>query len=325
MKKIEVNLESKNLIVRSEFWRGKLIITSIKLLIPAILLIITTVAWFIGQGRVSIGHLDASTKVANDVEISIDNGVTWSNIAYFNMNEDCVLYKEATGDSINLYQANLRNNDGSPQNFIPATKDQAYFEYKVLFRSLLPATIYLEEKSDVYPAAGKDPIYLINSNKVVRESPDGNFSEDLIAGAVRVAFIEDDLVNGEFVEQSAPKYIWAPNKGYQIKNENGQYIGYLNSVEQQLYKYTKVVDYNNFYITDATNIVEDIHASYNTHASGNDIPLTHIDNLSTNTYENIKAITIRVWIEGNDREAIYSLKGGQFKINLSFLGLSNQL
>ena len=33
-------------------------------------------------------------------------------------------------------------------------------------------------------------------------------------------------------------------------------------------------------------------------------------------------LKVRVWVEGNDRDAVSALKGGIFKINLSFLGLA---
>ena len=324
-KKIE-NIEKKestSLIPRSIILKERLVSSATKLLIAVLFFIIATYAWFTNNKEIGVNQLNATTAAADQVEISLDNGVTWLKTAQFDIADNFVLYKESTSDGMTFYKPNSKADDGTPLNFTPAIKNEDYLEYKVLFRSLTPTTIYLEKKSDVYPAAGKNVINLLNSSEIVRESPDGSFSRDLIAGAVRVAFIKNDTVNGEFVEQSAPKFVWAPNKGYQVKQIGDNYYGYLDSTDPQDYNYTKVINPNTFYLQNLQNVVEDINASYDTLSSGGDIPLTSIDTISPNPEENIRAVTIRIWVEGNDREAIYSLKGGQFKIFLSFVGIFN--
>ena len=65
-----------------------------------------------------------------------------------------------------------------------------------------------------------------------------------------------------------------------------------------------------------------INASYDSQSSGGDIPLTTI--LNAYEDEKIKAVTIRIWIEGNDREPVYGLKGGLLKVKLSFVGLHKE-
>ena len=321
--KIIENVESKSLIPRSVILKEKLVSSATKLLIAVIFCIIASYAWFTNNKEIGVSKLNATIAGAEQVEISLDNGLTWLKTAEFDIADNFVLYKESTSEGIDFYKPNSKNDDGSPINFVPAIKNEDYLEYKVLFRSLAPATIYLEKKSEVYPAAGKNEINLLNSSEIIRESPDGTFSKDLIAGAVRVAFIEDDSVDGQFVEQANPKFIWAPNKGYQVKTVADKYYGYLDSTESQNYEYTKVVDADTFHTENLSNVVEEINASYETLSSGDDIQLTSIDTISETDEENIRAVTIRIWVEGNDREAIYSLKGGQFKIFLSFVGIFN--
>lgn len=321
-KKVE---SSTSLIPRRTIIKEKLVSSAIKLFIAICLLVMTTCAWFIHNKDITVKQLSASTAAINQVQISLDNGITWLEKAEFDIEDNFILYREITSDGIEFYKPNAKESNGTPTNFIAANKNKDYLEYKVLFRSATPTTIYLEKKSSVYPAAGKNPVYLINSTEVVRESPNGNFSKDLIAGAVRIAFIENDKVDDNFTPQNTPKYIWAPNKGYQVRYENEKYVGYLDSFEPQEYTYTKVVDSNNFYVANLTNVVEEINASVESSSNGDDIAITTLDNTSENKDENIKAVTIRIWVEGNDREAIYSLKGGQFKINLSFLGLEKNL
>lgn len=318
-------ISSTSLIPRKTILKEKLVSSAIKLFIAICLLLMTTYAWFLHNKEITVKQLTASTAAINQVQISLDNGVTWLEKAEFDIEDNFILYREITSDGISFYKPNAKESNGTPTNFITANKNKDYLEYKVLFRSATPAIIYLEKKSSVYPAAGKNPINLINSTEVVRESPDGNFSKDLIAGAVRIAFIENDKIDGNFVEQNVPKFIWAPNKGYQVRYENNKYIGYLDSMQPQEYTYTKVIDNDSFYTQNLTNVIEEINASVDTRTNGDDTPITNLDNTSENKDENIKAVTIRIWVEGNDREAIYSLKGGQFKINLSFLGLENSL
>jgi len=320
-KKVE-KTECTALISKRDILKEKLLPASIKLFIAIILLIIATYSWFLNNNNVAVNELTVTVPSVSQVEISTDDGLTWKKIASLNIADDCALYKESTSNGIDFYKPALPVGDDTSTKFIPSVKGEDYLEYKVLFRSALPITIYLEKKSDVYPAAGRNTADLINSSHVIRASSYGNFSRDLIAGALRLAFIGNELVDGNFIEQPAPKYIWAPNKGFQVKLVNDVYLGYLDSTDLQDYKYTKVIATDNFHLENLPNLVETINASFDTSITGNDIPLLTIDNTSEIAEENVEALTIRIWVEGNDREAIHSLKGGQFKINLSFLCLS---
>ena len=69
------------------------------------------------------------------------------------------------------------------------------------------------------------------------------------------------------------------------------------------------------------NLKDEINASYAEKKSyGDNILLTISENEPV-----YKALTIRVWVEGNDRETISPLLGGMFDIKLSFVGIEKQI
>ena len=37
--------------------------------------------------------------------------------------------------------------------------------------------------------------------------------------------------------------------------------------------------------------------------------------------DGIKSVTVRIWVEGNDRETHDALTGGSFKLNINFMGI----
>lgn len=320
----EEDKESKALIPMKKILRERFLNTSLKLLIIAIIIVIATYAWFTTQKDSKVDTLDAKIVQSNEVSVSLDGGKTWSQEANLNIDTDFTLYSEVTSDGLTFYKANSKNTKGTPLNFVKAEGGVDYLEFQILVKSLMPTNIYLEKKSEVIPACGLDTDKLLNSKNVVRESSEGNFSRDLIAGAVRVAIIEDDLINEKYVPQNKTKLVWAPNKGYQIKAEENKLVAYLDSKELQSYKYIKVTNATTFEEADVPNLRDEIKASYDELKCYDDPVLTSIQEIDENDEsKNVRSLTVRVWIEGNDREAIYSLKGGLFQVNLSFVGISD--
>jgi hypothetical protein len=309
-------------------WRNilieKMVGTVFKLLVLVAICVLVAYGWLMSNENIETKDLSVHAQALMSVDISMDSGETWSNSIEIDLNENYTFSNEVTGNGIEFYKARKKDENGYPISLIPAQKGKDYYECKILFKASESADIYLDTLSMVYPSAGiEDSTVLMNSNTVIRESPMGNFSRDLIAGAVRIAFIENDYISGEFVEQASPKFVWAPNKGYQIKYENGNYVAVIDSNEAQEYTYLKYVDSENFYEENLENVKDVINASYDSQSSGGDAPITTI--LNAYEEEKIKAVTIRIWVEGNDREAVYGLKGGLFKVKLSFVGLHKEV
>ena len=68
------------------------------------------------------------------------------------------------------------------------------------------------------------------------------------------------------------------------------------------------------------NLKDVISASYDTKMANGDPVLVSID--TEDGLEKKAGLKVRVWVEGNDRDAVSALKGGIFKINLSFVGIT---
>lgn len=298
-----------------------------KMVIILIAVLVLTYAWFINNYDVSIGQGDDTLSIKmpsfQQLEISTDGGKTWSSTAEIEMDPDFTLYKEVTSDGINFYIANAKDEEGQPINFIPAKSGEDYLELHILFKGARNSEIFLDNTSKVYPADGAEPDQLINSDIIVRKSASGDFSRDLIAGAVRVAFVPDILVDGELVSADYVSFVWAPNKGYQVKNIDGELKGFLDSTEEQNYSFLRIEDPYTFHEESFPSLIfrDEIKASMETGSTNGDPAIARAlkDN---NDGSYIGGLTIKVWVEGNDRESIYALKGGIFRTYLSFLGVT---
>lgn len=287
--------------------------TFFKMIILIVVLAIVSYAWFITSKESNLYGYNVSTQTFNNIEISIDEGNTWDMIANLSIPTEFLFRNEITGNGIDLYKAANKNEDGDPIGFTSATLNEDYLEFNLMFRSAKDATLFLEQSSYVIPSAGINYENLIGSS-VLRISSGGDYSRDLIAGAVRVAFIDNELVEGVYVPSSDASLVWAPNPNIEMVYSGGVYLPLLNSTNQQNYQYY-YFDGNQYSLTNVENI-KDIISANSSGLSGGD-PL--ISFLPANE---VKQITVRIWIEGTDREAITELKGGQFLINFGFTGIS---
>lgn len=281
--------------------------TIVKLIILAFSLLASAYAWFVTSTNIKTSNLPVSVNSIAELYVSIDGGETWGNAGDLSITNNLIFNNEVTSDGNEFYVAYLKDSNGTPLAFKKAEVGVDYLEFSAIFRSTPGTGLYLENHSAINPAAGTSPALLVGTDSVVRESSDGNFSCDLIAGAVRVAFIPEG-------EEKAT-LVWAPNKQYEILH-NDNFSFNLNSTNEQNYKYLKVIDRTSFYEASVSNLVDSIQVSTDSSSVGNDRMLLYF----TEEQQELE-ITIRVWVEGNDREAVYPLQGGLFTINLSFLGI----
>ncbi len=302
--------------------KRQLIFSTFKILVILSAIYVATYAWFVDNEQTSFDNLEISTNQTNNVEIAINSPELWDSKGNLILDEGFKFNDEVTSNGIEFFKANAKQDSGYPINFIPAVINEDYLEFKVFFKTEKSAGIFLENTSIVYPAAGLNIENLIGTTDVVRLSAGGNFSRDLIAGAVRVAIIENKLIDGQWIPNDYPNLIWAPNKGYEIREENDYYVPYLNSENSQNYTYFKISGPSTFSEREVVNLKDNLNASYNHFTAGGDPLLTYIEFDSESETNSIGSVTIRVWIEGNDRETITPLKGGIFKIKLNFVAFT---
>ena len=290
--------------------------TYIKLFIIMITLIAASYAWFTNGTRLGMEGLSISTRAVQNLSFSLDGGITWNDDTSLNLDENFEFNSEITGDGIRLYVPSTRREDGTPVSFRNATVNKDYLEFEIQFKSDNPTGIFLDSDSFVHPTAGIEENKLIGSD-VLRKSSSGNFSRDLIAGSIRVSFVENDMINDKFIPQNKTKLVWAPNPNYELIKNNNVYTFNLESNSLQDYSYLNPNTLNKEVVP---NLKDNINASYNTMFTSGDPMLTYIDEDA-----GISSITVRIWVEGNDRETQTSLKGGVFRIYLNFIGISKMI
>lgn len=284
-----------------------------KLITLTIALAIVSYAWLNDNKETGLGVISISTIAINEIEISVDEGNTWSMAGQLGIPPDFLFEREVTGDGVNFLRAANKNPIGSPIGFEPAIVNEDYLEFNVMFRSAKSSTMYLDKKSYVNPACGTETADLLGSN-VTRISASGDYSRDLIAGGVRIAFINNILVGEVFVPNNDVSLIWAPNPNIEMVNNAGVKTPIINSTNTQPYVY-----YNSQSILKPTpNLKERISADYGNNMTGGD---PYIAQVAANE---VKQITIRIWIEGTDREAVTELKGGHFILSFSFAGFTKE-
>lgn len=310
----------------------KIYVTVYKLIAIIVSIFVFSYAWFVHEENSNLEGVNIGTAKTNNIMISSDGDSDWGNTFNIDVGEGFRFNNEVTSDGIEFYKANLKDENGYPLSFTNATLNEDYLEFDVWFKNDSSVKLFLESDSSVYPECGtsKDDLILDpNSDKkiddIVRASAYGDFSRDLIAGSVRVAFIRYNFNNetNKFELEDEPVLVWAPNKSYEITENDGWYTASIDSKNSQNYKYIKVLNSSSFTEADIPTLKDEIKASFNDKMANGDPVLASID--TEDGLEKKVGIKVRVWVEGNDRDAVSALKGGIFKINLSFLGLAKSV
>ncbi len=301
-----------------ELLQKKALLNAFKIVVTLTALYVASYAWFYNRPDFIVDQVTINTQSVNNVEISLDDGETWSNQGVFDIGDDFAFNNEITGDGIDLYRPISKLSDGTPTEFTEASSSTDYLEMEIMFRTNVDTAIFLNNDSAVEPSAGTNEIQLLGS-EVARKSSFGDFTRDLIAASVRVSIIDSEYVNDEFIFNQTPSIVWAPNKNYRIYKNGGSYNVDLNSPLEQNYNYLNVI--NGFPSGEerVTNIKDNINVNYAENLANGDPLLTRINTVIDGYY--MSKIRVKVWIEGNDRDTVTPLKGGLFKIKLGFAGL----
>ena len=302
--------------------------TIIKMIAIIVSIFVFSYAWFVHNENTHINAIEIGTAKTNNIQVSEDGNDNWGTSLSIDVGEGFRFDNEVTSEGINFYKANLKNDDGYPLHFIEATVNKDYLDFDLWFKNDSSVKLFLDDSSRVYPECGTDESDLIwdgvtgSLDSITRVSAYGNFSRDLIAGSVRVAFIKYnyDEENDKYVLDDKASLVWAPNKEYEIiSNGEDTLTASIKSKNLQNYKYLKVISGENFVESDVPNLTDVIHASISTKMANGDTPLAVIN--TENDVEKKAGLKVRVWVEGNDRDAVAALKGGVFKFDLSFVGL----
>ncbi|MBR4868304.1 MAG: hypothetical protein IKU10_04025 [Clostridia bacterium] len=283
----------------------KKIFLSVLSLVLTLALAAGVFAWFYlnESAQVDFGS-DIVCEAGKSLEISADNGRTWSGmITRTGFSSET---QDITGDGAHLYRPTKMDDNNMPISYENATvynsltKSGDYIELKLKFRSTSAMNVYLSEDSYISPA---DPTKEGNIF--------GAFSRDFIAGATRVALIEN----------SVTKMVWAPNPNYQLTSGDNGTFTFNEFGQPEVYRYTDTnyqvktyseEDYAHLrFVTGSTEA--------DTASAGKSARLFSI-NPTADSY-GYADLTLRIWFEGTDREASHALAGGQVKVKLKFTGI----
>lgn len=297
----------------------KMVIFSSICVILLVALVGGTVAWFYINEEVNIDYGSSIFCEAGDsLEIAlVENGTAnkWTSSIDYSAGEYTTI--DISGNGAHLYRPIEIDEHQQPTGFIEAVSnldDRDSFDYVemvVAFRSLSKMNVYLSEESFILPVNPSN-----NTGNIY-----GKFSRDYIAGAMRVAVVDDTDV----------KMVWAPNSQYQlIQNPNGSYDFKSgedgNSTPETNYRYVdkdengKMVEkqVTADWYADKTFVVDSTGA--NKDNSGKSPVLVSLNPASEGEYAE-KTVRIRIWFEGTDREAHQALAGGNVKVKLKFVGI----
>ncbi len=303
----------------------KIYSTMIKLIAIIVSIFVFSYAWFVANAENHLDNIEIGTVKSNNIQIS-QSGDDWSSVLNVDSTNELMFNNEVTSNGISFYKALTKNSDGYPIKFTEAIENKDYLDFDLWFKNDSDVSIYLDNASYVNPECCtnvNDAILNTSNtrNDITRVSNYGDFSRDLIASAVRVAFINYNY-NSEtdsYELDDTPVYIWAPNKTYEIKYNGGYYTFDLNSTNYEEYSYMKVDTSSSFKETKLTNVKDTINASYTSKSNNGDEKIFEI---KSNGEEIKSKLKVRIWVEGNDREAVEALRGGLFKFNLSFVGFT---
>jgi len=295
----------------------KILSYGIELLIIIVSIAFATYAWFNKNQKIASDDLYINTDSYLDLLVSLD-GENYTTETSLNLPNDFQFKNEITGNGINFYTAASKKDDGTPITFKQAVIKKDYLEFDIWFKLSGKGGIFLQNNSYIIPSVGTNSSNLIGPN-VERISTSGDFSRDLIASSVRMAFVENDYIDNKYILESNPSLVWAPNKNYEISC-NKICTANLNSTNKQDYRYVDAGESSYYYLKSVTNLKDELKTTKENDMAYGDPMITYID-----SSDGIKKVTVRVWIEGNDRDNVTALTGGMFIMNLQFTALNKQL
>jgi len=291
-----------------------------ELFIIIVSILFASYAWFTNNKEIASDDLLMKTESHIDLLLSVDEGNTWSTKTGLNLPSNFKFKNEITGNGIDFYVSSSKKEDGTPITFTKATANKDYLEFDIYFKVSGNSGIFLQSDSYILPTAGTSEDKLLGTN-VERISSAGNFSRDLIASSVRVAFINNSYIDNKYVKDSTPSLVWAPNKNYEITCTTTCNAS-INSNNTQDYSYVDASKNTYYFKQKVINLKDEIKASFVEDNGNGDPMLTYVNTTDNN---GIAKVTVRIWIEGNDRDNVTALTGGMFLMNLNFTAITKQL
>lgn len=279
-------------------------------------------AWFYINEDVTVSYGNSVFCEAGDsLEIAFlkgnegDEVVRWGSTLDYSTQDFTLV--DISGNGSKLYRPREIDESQQPAGMDPAVsnlddaKKFSYIELRVAFRSVSKMNVYLNKESFI------NPVIIEGVTNVF-----GDFSPGYIAGAMRVAILDD--------ETKELLMLWAPNSKYQlIDNMDGTYKFKENGDSESKYSYYAENADGEIVETDVTSdmfaskqFVVDSTGSEKAWAGDSPV-LVSLNPITEGAYDQ-KNVRIRIWFEGTDREAHQALAGGNVNVKLKFVGVAKE-
>lgn len=196
------------------------------LLVLAVVAFIAIWAWFTKNSAATASGVSVKTR-ADGIEVSWDDKKYYKDLTAVDPqdikdevgpaknltgNSEPLKLSLITGNGINFFEPKLNRKTGVPlknpdgswkgTDIYESNSSGKYVDIDLYFRSTMEKSIYLANDSTVSP-----------KNTADRKSGFGDFSKDYICAASRLAFLNEDKNNCNF--------IWAPNSNYELRENSG--------------------------------------------------------------------------------------------------------
>lgn len=295
------------------------------------LVVSASLSWFIFNRTVTIENQgDMQITAGSRLEISVDGGTEWGD--YFPITIEDANYPDITGDGKTFYCPMFLDasdkvfQDVSTFREVTKENENLYLiTVRVKFKTAAKTAVYLSSESFVN---GKEMSVISDENKSLY----GNISRDGIAGAVRVAFVEEIREGEEVV-----KNVWIPNDTFQLGyDQSGKATFKQDGRREDVYGYLSI---DGASVLSHSYSPEDFCRRNVTVGSGSSVLATLSDDESSAMINEAQALLtfdgksglqektliIRIWVEGTDREADKALVGGRMEYKFHFVSIDKDL
>lgn len=197
----------------------------------------------------------------------------------------------------------------------PTIENQDYLKFDLYMRSTDKLNVFLGDGSSVTPLAEKlTGTYTTQEAETNRKSSYGNFSKDLVAGAVRVSAVNSSTNH---------LFSWIPCPNIYLKAGPSEAIDAYDIITNAVSSGTfekGYSPYEHWYYssaqsTDPVMLSEEKTVTGSIETANDKTKLVTLDTLNGSFYQD--KVTIYIWLEGCDNEARRAFVGGKFKVSLS--------
>jgi len=158
----------------------------------------------------------------------------------------------------------------------------------------------------ISPYSNKEYTY---EGKVLKLTTTYNFSKNLAASAMRVAFAEVEMTKNDGIYSDTGeilRYVWNPIPQFKLNNSpSGAYIEYLSNSNESTYFYTTKTGggYNDKEAMNSTQVLKgNVQTTEDAVATG-EILLCSTDKPTTSSEFSMKKVRVRVYVDGTDNES----------------------